>query len=623
MSTSNQHEPCFRIYLGKSNWVNLNPQATSDLKAIYQKGKPTRYKLAPGLFIDILPRDVDCNSKTTELPRLMRADLCYDDDDEGNIAAQIKAKNATNQDATAMSSSSSTLAERQEAVQQNLSRFIKAELEKQGIVDAFPPIDPGQELLPQVSTLAPHRHLGLVPAPHKSKKRTLQRQKQQPSVERRPSPSVPSSQSPSLASSSSPLIDASYTPTSTKPIAKRKSSSKKTRKNAKNTTALSSTTSPSSGESTATTTNTPIKIAGKKVQPPVPYHLRSSSSSSNTEKKFKPGKSSTPHLANTVSSPLVDDVSISRVPLMSYPQKSMFDYEGKEDDDDMAGDNVNTNGSGRTNFFPAIDFITPTSQLSPFSYNHFQQQQHQQQQEQQPRTHPVTLSSPSMPIFYHHHHHHHQLQLQPRDHQFYHHARLPHFPDDGEDDDEGPPTGWNFNDWANHHHHHHRHHQHSAEDFDMYSSSMYAVSSPPPAPPAPPPPLSPFHRYDVDSVVKMGVDPSDLQQQQATTYSNDSENKADNTSSISVPSPSGTHSQLQLPIHSHQHHSLTNRYYPASQYTNISHLSSFFMPPAAATPTPSVTLVEDPPTTALLSTSSPSPTSSPSHFSVQGADTTL
>lgn len=151
--TSHHPEPCFRIYLGKSNWVNLSPKVTADLKAIYEQGVPTRYYLAPGLPIDILPNDVDCNSKTTELPSLMRADLCYEEGSPPSTASG---------------------SERQGAAQQTLSRFIKAELESQGIVDAFPPTDSEQDLLPHVFDLAPHRHLGLVPIPPKSSKRINQ-----------------------------------------------------------------------------------------------------------------------------------------------------------------------------------------------------------------------------------------------------------------------------------------------------------------------------------------------------------------------------------------------------------------------------------------------------------------
>ncbi|KAI8344557.1 hypothetical protein BC941DRAFT_508098 [Chlamydoabsidia padenii] len=146
--TSNHHAPCFRLYLGKGNWMNLGSKITADLKAIYEQGVPTRYNLAPGLAIDILPNDVDCNSKTTELPNLMRADLCYDQGDD----------------------STSNDAGRQEATLQNLSRFVKSALENQGIVDAFPHTDAGQPL-PHVYDLAPHRHLNLVPTQPKTSKR--------------------------------------------------------------------------------------------------------------------------------------------------------------------------------------------------------------------------------------------------------------------------------------------------------------------------------------------------------------------------------------------------------------------------------------------------------------------
>ncbi|KAJ8654381.1 hypothetical protein O0I10_009949 [Lichtheimia ornata] len=135
----------YRLYIGNSNWVTLPQKTTDDLNAIFQKGEATRYEISPGLYFDILPNDVDCNSKNTDLCRLMRADLSYeqqqqkDDDDEE---------------------------EDQECVQQQLlSSFVKKLLESQGTMDAFPPTKKTDEPLPRVLDLSTHRHLSLVPTP--------------------------------------------------------------------------------------------------------------------------------------------------------------------------------------------------------------------------------------------------------------------------------------------------------------------------------------------------------------------------------------------------------------------------------------------------------------------------
>lgn len=121
----------FRLYIGNGNWVNLSQETTNDLNEIYKNGVPARYELAPGLVLDILPHDVDCNSKNTDLPRLMRVDLCYTKDEA--------------------------------STQQALSRYVKEVLESQGIIDAFPPTKSPNDPLPPVTSLPTHRHLSMVP----------------------------------------------------------------------------------------------------------------------------------------------------------------------------------------------------------------------------------------------------------------------------------------------------------------------------------------------------------------------------------------------------------------------------------------------------------------------------
>ncbi|ORZ03554.1 hypothetical protein BCR43DRAFT_536158 [Syncephalastrum racemosum] len=125
----------YRMYVGKGNWINLGEKATQDLLRIYEEGKAVRYELAPGLALDIMPDDVDCNTKNTGLPRLMRADLHYEDGDE-------------------------------DRTQQALSNYVKSLLEEQGILDAFIPArKQGDSSLPRVSEVPTHRHLSMVPAP--------------------------------------------------------------------------------------------------------------------------------------------------------------------------------------------------------------------------------------------------------------------------------------------------------------------------------------------------------------------------------------------------------------------------------------------------------------------------
>ncbi|PHZ11169.1 uncharacterized protein RHIMIDRAFT_20863 [Rhizopus microsporus ATCC 52813] len=126
--TSNR---AYRLYAGHGNWINLNAQTTKDLLDIFTKGVPTRYQLAPGLSIDIIPHDVDCNSKNIDMLGLMRADLVYDSDEN--------------------------------VTQQRMSNYIRDILDEQGIIDAFPPTKPDEEL-PPITSLPTHRHLSLVPS---------------------------------------------------------------------------------------------------------------------------------------------------------------------------------------------------------------------------------------------------------------------------------------------------------------------------------------------------------------------------------------------------------------------------------------------------------------------------
>lgn len=137
------HQRQFRLYIGNGNWVTLPDHITNDLLDIYKRGVATRYHVAPGLAFDIIPNDMDCNSKSASLPKLMRVDLCYEGADSNTI-------------------------------QERLSRWVKQVLEAQGTVDAFPPPtinhssdrkeDNEPPTLPRVMSLEPHRHLHLVPS---------------------------------------------------------------------------------------------------------------------------------------------------------------------------------------------------------------------------------------------------------------------------------------------------------------------------------------------------------------------------------------------------------------------------------------------------------------------------
>ncbi|KAI8351784.1 hypothetical protein EDC96DRAFT_577507 [Choanephora cucurbitarum] len=126
------NKSCYRLYTGNGNWINLGPKVTQDLLNIFERGEPCRYQLAPGLSIDIIPHDVDCNSKNIDLVGLMRADLVYEPQ----------------------------LTEHQ--VQQLMSHYVRNLLEEQNIVDVFPPIR-SSESLPIVTSIPAHRHLSLVP----------------------------------------------------------------------------------------------------------------------------------------------------------------------------------------------------------------------------------------------------------------------------------------------------------------------------------------------------------------------------------------------------------------------------------------------------------------------------
>lgn len=139
------HQRQFRLYIGNGNWVTLPGPITNDLLDIYERGVAARYHVAPGLAFDIIPNDMDCNSRNASLPKLMRVDLCYEGADDINT------------------------------VQERLSLWVKHVLEAQGTVDAFPPptINPsssdrkednGPPTLPRVMSLDPHRHLHLVPS---------------------------------------------------------------------------------------------------------------------------------------------------------------------------------------------------------------------------------------------------------------------------------------------------------------------------------------------------------------------------------------------------------------------------------------------------------------------------
>lgn len=121
----------YRLYIGHGNWINLSVKTTCDLLDIFKSGVPTRYQLAPGLFIDIIPHNVDFNSRNIDIQGLMRADLVYESAEEN-------------------------------AVQKIMTEFVRDSLNKQGITDLFPPIEHDEEL-PVVTSLPTHKHLSLVP----------------------------------------------------------------------------------------------------------------------------------------------------------------------------------------------------------------------------------------------------------------------------------------------------------------------------------------------------------------------------------------------------------------------------------------------------------------------------
>lgn len=131
MATANKS--CYRLYAGHGNWINLSPKTTQDLLQIFEEGIPCRYKLSDGIFIDIIPHDVDCNSKNIDMFGLMRADLIY----ETQVA--------------------------ENRVQQLMSHYMRNLLDDQGIIDAFPPIRSGEDL-PIITSVPTHRHLSLVPS---------------------------------------------------------------------------------------------------------------------------------------------------------------------------------------------------------------------------------------------------------------------------------------------------------------------------------------------------------------------------------------------------------------------------------------------------------------------------
>lgn len=131
--THSNNKSCYRLYAGHGNWINLDSKTTQELLDIFQKGAPCRYQLSAGLFIDIIPHDVDCNSKNIDMFGLMRADLVYESQAVENH------------------------------VQQLMSHYIRSLLDDQGIIDAFPPLRSGEDL-PIITSVPAHRHLSLVPS---------------------------------------------------------------------------------------------------------------------------------------------------------------------------------------------------------------------------------------------------------------------------------------------------------------------------------------------------------------------------------------------------------------------------------------------------------------------------
>ncbi|KAI9483800.1 MAG: hypothetical protein EXX96DRAFT_632475 [Benjaminiella poitrasii] len=132
-NSSFTNKSCYRLYAGHGNWINLTEQTTQDLLQVFQRGEPCRYTLAAGLYIDIIPNDVDCNSKNIDMVGLMRADLVYEPQSS------------------------------EHEVQQQMSHYVRSLLDDQGIIDAFPPLRQGEDL-PIVTSLPTHRHLSLVPS---------------------------------------------------------------------------------------------------------------------------------------------------------------------------------------------------------------------------------------------------------------------------------------------------------------------------------------------------------------------------------------------------------------------------------------------------------------------------
>ncbi|KAI8875486.1 hypothetical protein K501DRAFT_280325 [Backusella circina FSU 941] len=133
---------CYRLYAGNGNWITLGTKTTQDLLDIFEKGVSCRYPLTDRLFIDIIPHDVDCNSKNIDMLGLMRADLVYEP------------------------------LETEPEVQQSMSHYVHSLLNEQGIIDAFPPLKSDGKL-PNVDSLPTHRHLSLVPSTINATKRRV------------------------------------------------------------------------------------------------------------------------------------------------------------------------------------------------------------------------------------------------------------------------------------------------------------------------------------------------------------------------------------------------------------------------------------------------------------------
>jgi hypothetical protein len=141
-TTATMSSYCYRLYAGNGNWITLSTKTTQDLLEIFEQGVSCRYPLSDQLFIDIIPHDVDCNSKNIDMLGLMRADLVYEPLESGP------------------------------EVQQNMSLYVHSLLNEQGIIDAFPPLRSDGEL-PSIDSLPTHRHLSLVPSSVNSTKRRV------------------------------------------------------------------------------------------------------------------------------------------------------------------------------------------------------------------------------------------------------------------------------------------------------------------------------------------------------------------------------------------------------------------------------------------------------------------